>query len=80
MTPEEVATVHERSVRGRSAGLFASGLGLGLSIVTSIAEAHGGRLQIESEEGHGSLFTLWIPQKPREALGKMKHWKGEGEA
>lgn len=77
MTPEEMATVHERSVRGQSAAHFASGLGLGLSIVTSIAEAHGGRLEIESEEGQGSLFTLWLPLTPQEASGEMTRWKGE---
>ncbi|RLT41078.1 MAG: sensor histidine kinase [Chloroflexi bacterium] len=37
------------------------GIGLGLALVNQIARMHGGRLQIESEEGRGSTFTLWLP-------------------
>ncbi|MDO5083450.1 sensor histidine kinase [Arachnia propionica] len=62
MSAEEMATVSTRSFRTGSAALLASGHGLGLSIVKSIAEAHGGRLEIQSEEGRGSLFTLRVPR------------------
>lgn len=37
------------------------GTGLGLSIVKHIAEAHGGRVEVQSEVGKGSRFTLIIP-------------------
>jgi signal transduction histidine kinase len=37
------------------------GCGLGLSIVRSIATAHRGRVEVESEPGRGSTFTLEIP-------------------
>jgi PAS domain S-box-containing protein len=37
------------------------GVGLGLSIVKGIAEAHGGQVQVETEEGAGSTFTLVLP-------------------
>ncbi|HEX2076356.1 MAG TPA: GAF domain-containing protein [Longimicrobium sp.] len=37
------------------------GVGLGLSIVKGIAEAHGGEVQVASEEGAGSTFTLVLP-------------------
>jgi signal transduction histidine kinase len=39
----------------------ASGCGLGLSIVQSIVEAHRGTVQVSSEPGHGSTFTIEIP-------------------
>ncbi|WP_072622065.1 ATP-binding protein [Spirulina major] len=38
-----------------------TGLGLGLSIVRGIVESHGGDLQIASELGQGSAFTLTLP-------------------
>jgi two-component system phosphate regulon sensor histidine kinase PhoR len=37
------------------------GTGLGLAIARHIAEGHGGRLWVESEEGRGSTFSLAIP-------------------
>ncbi len=37
------------------------GAGLGLAIVKAIAEAHGGMVEIKSEVGRGSTFTLIIP-------------------
>ena len=39
----------------------ASGLGLGLSIVRRIAEAHHGRAGVESQPGQGSTFFLELP-------------------
>jgi PAS domain S-box-containing protein len=37
------------------------GVGLGLSIVKMIAEAHGGRVTVDSEPDNGSSFTLALP-------------------
>ena len=38
-----------------------SGVGLGLSIVELIARAHGGSVSVDSQEGTGSTFTLYLP-------------------
>jgi two-component system phosphate regulon sensor histidine kinase PhoR len=45
--------------RGRSRK--AGGTGLGLAIVKHIVSRHRGRLEIESEEGKGATFRVWLP-------------------
>ena len=40
------------------------GTGLGLSISYKIVQQHGGRIDVESQVGNGTKFTLWLPLKP----------------
>lgn len=47
-----------------SYGRQAAGLGLGLPIVKSIAEAHGGNLVMQSQPGRGLVAGIWIPEIP----------------
>ena len=59
---EEQKKLFERFVRGdeaRRAGV--RGIGVGLALVKSVAEAHGGSVRLASEPGRGSTFTLVIP-------------------
>ena len=41
-----------------------SGTGLGLAIIKHIVNRHRGLLVIESEEGRGSVFSVWLPGAP----------------
>ena len=42
------------------------GMGLGLAIARRLIDAHGGKIWVESEPGHGSTFSLLLPMKTKE--------------
>ena len=46
------------------------GAGIGLPIASKIAELHGGRLEVQSSEGVGSVFSLVLPLAPQSFVSK----------
>jgi signal transduction histidine kinase len=42
------------------------GMGIGLYHCKTIIDAHGGKLNVESEEGKGTTFEIWLPIKKSE--------------
>jgi two-component system, OmpR family, sensor kinase len=56
----ERGEVFARFARG-DGGKGYAGTGLGLAIVKAVADAHGGRVEIDSDPGDGARFTIWIP-------------------
>ncbi len=60
---EDLPRIFDRFYRGRTGGEESTGgTGLGLSLARSIAVAHGGRIEVESQLGQGSTFRVWLPQ------------------
>ena len=59
---DEQGRIFEKFYRaGRSETQGRRGSGVGLALVRHIAEAHRGRVTVESTPGEGSRFTLWLP-------------------
>jgi signal transduction histidine kinase len=59
--PEEQEKIFIPFYRSYQGQQSARGMGLGLSITRELVTAHSGRLELESEPGLGSQFTVWIP-------------------
>ncbi|MBW4456577.1 MAG: hybrid sensor histidine kinase/response regulator [Nostoc indistinguendum CM1-VF10] len=59
IAPEDQATIFERFRQGKHKR---SGSGLGLHLSHRIIEAHAGTIQVTSELGKGSLFTMQLPK------------------
>jgi two-component system OmpR family sensor kinase len=68
LAEEEAARVFERFFRADESRSRASGgVGLGLSIVAAVAQAHGGTVAAHSRPGEGATFTISLPLAAREA-------------
>ncbi len=64
IAPEHLPRLTERFYRvDRARARAKGGSGLGLSIVKHGLQRHGGRLEIASEEGRGSIFTAHLPSR-----------------
>jgi two-component system sensor histidine kinase VicK len=59
---EMIPHLFERFSKAGRAGIRGEqSTGLGLSIVKQIVESHKGRIKVDSEEGKGSTFTIYLP-------------------
>ena len=61
IAPEEINQIWDRLYRG-DRSRTKRGLGLGLSLVRAIVEAHGGKVKVESRLDAGSTFSVMLPQ------------------
>ena len=60
---------------------LAGGTGLGLASVYGIIKAHGGYIDVESKEGHGTTFRVYMPATDRAVCEKTEppgYMKGQG--
>ncbi|MCX6028596.1 MAG: ATP-binding protein [Chloroflexi bacterium] len=59
---EDLPHIFERFYRADRSRGRSGGSGLGLPIAGWIAQAHGGRIEVTSQMGQGSIFTMWLPE------------------
>lgn len=68
IAPEHLAHIFDRywqPTRGRD------GVGLGLAIVKGIIDAHGGKVEVDSTQGAGTTFRIWLRAAETRATGEM---------
>ncbi|HEX9779537.1 MAG TPA: PocR ligand-binding domain-containing protein [Geopsychrobacteraceae bacterium] len=61
MTPEQMAKAFDKFYRADASDTAVAGVGLGMSIVKHIVEAHGGKIWMESEVGRGTTVRFTLP-------------------
>ncbi|MEO0852779.1 MAG: ATP-binding protein, partial [Cyanobacteria bacterium J06648_11] len=68
--PGQQQRIFQRFARAAGKARPSEGAGLGLAIVKAIVEAHGGSIELSSQVGRGSSFTLELPleRSPRERI------------
>lgn len=66
IAPDDLPYVFDRFWRGDRARTRheGSGSGLGLAIARQLVQAHGGAIQVESQPGAGTRFTIDLPSQP----------------
>lgn len=72
ISQEDRPRVFERFERGTNLWARQSGAGLGLALVKSFIELHGGRIELESESGIGTRVVCYLPSRiadlPKQAV------------
>jgi signal transduction histidine kinase len=78
--PAEQGKIFDKFYRaGDSLVHETKGSGLGLPLVRHIMEAHGGRVEVTSDPGQGSTFTLVLPVEPEQTVpGGLGPGSGRG--
>ncbi|MDI3280023.1 MAG: ATP-binding protein [Bacillota bacterium] len=65
IAPQDLPYIFERFYRADPSRTRATGgTGIGLTIARELVQAHGGRIEVKSEPGRGSTFTVLLPLAP----------------
>jgi len=70
--PTSAKMLFDRYYRTKAGKARAGGLGLGLYIARLVVEAHGGRIDVSSEVGRGSTFTVLLPLREPDRVSPPK--------
>ena len=65
MSPEDARHIFDRFYRGSADERKSPGTGLGLAIVKSLVDLHGGTIDVSSQVGRGTTFTVHLPSAAR---------------
>lgn len=74
---DQIGRIFDR-FESQSRGSDHRGAGLGLSIVKSLVELHGGTIEVSSEENRGTRVTIRIPERPVVPTGDGSKWLARG--
>jgi PAS domain S-box-containing protein len=61
IAPEDLPHIFQRFYRGRAIASAIPGVGVGLAGSLYLVEEHGGGMEVDSCEGKGTTFTVWLP-------------------
>ncbi len=76
IAPEDLGRIFDRFYRAPQAEASGTpGTGLGLAIVKEIVDLHGGHVEVTSQVGVGSTFSVWLPVPPL----PLQEVRGQGE-
>jgi len=64
MTAEQIGHIFDRFYRADSSNTAVQGVGLGMSIVRHIIQAHHGEIKVKSSPGRGTTVSVDLPQRP----------------
>jgi signal transduction histidine kinase len=69
--PENLPHLFEKFYRVPGVEHTSQGTGLGLSICQRIIEAHSGRIEVQSQVGMGTKFSVYLPPRPKSKTGNL---------
>jgi signal transduction histidine kinase len=75
VAPEDRQRIFGRFERGGTPGR-SPGTGIGLAVVREFATLHGGRVELQSELGRGSVFTVFLPRDERGSAATLPLYEG----
>lgn len=74
--PDSLPRIFERFYRvDKGRARDEGGTGLGLAIVKHVAQAHGGRVEVESQHREGSVFRVYLPLATHDTSGDTGVWR-----